>query len=64
LYDYQYTEKNCSTSFALIDVVDNIYEYLDNNQTVVRIYLDLQKTFDTVNRENLLYKFSPMVFVV
>ena len=36
-----------STSLALIDVVDNIYEKLDANQT---------KAFDTVNHEILLYK--------
>ena len=48
--------KNYSTSLALIDVVDNIYEKLDANQTVVGIYLDLTKAFDTVNHDILLYK--------
>jgi len=45
-----------STSLQLIDVVNNIYEKLDANQTVVGIYLDLTKAFDTVNHEILLYK--------
>ena len=54
LYNYQFGfRKNYSTSLALIDVVDNIYEKLDANQTVVGIYL---LTFDTVNHDILLYK--------
>lgn len=57
LYKYQFGfRKNYSTSLALIDVVDNIYENLDTNQTVVGIYLDLTKAFDTVNHDILLYK--------
>jgi len=39
-----------------LTVVDNIYEKLDANQTVVGIYLDLTKAFDTVNHDILLYK--------
>ena len=35
--------------------MDNIYEKLDANQTVVGIYLDLTKAFDTVNHDILLY---------
>ena len=41
--------KNHSTSLALIDVVDNIYENLDASLTVVGMCLDLTKAFDTVN---------------
>jgi len=44
------------TSVALLDVVDNIYQNLDASLTVVGIYLDLTKAFDTVNRDVLLYK--------
>jgi len=57
LYNYQFGfRKNHSTSLALIDVVDNIYENLDASLTVVGIYLDLTKAFDTVNHDILLYK--------
>jgi len=47
---------NHSTSLALIDVIDNILEHLDNYKHVIGIYLDLQKVFDTVNHRMLLYK--------
>ena len=49
-------EKNHSTALALIDVVDCMYQYLDNNETVIGLYLDLQKAFDTVNHKILLQK--------
>jgi len=57
LYQYQFGfRKNYSTSLALIDVVDSIIKYLDDSDTVVGIYLDLQKASDTVNHEILLAK--------
>jgi len=57
LYNYQFGfRKNHSTSLALIDVVDNIYQNLDASLTVAGIYLDLTKAFDTVNHDILLYK--------
>jgi len=46
--------KKHSATLALIDVVDNMYEDLDNNRTVVGIFLDLQKTIDSI----LLHKLS------
>jgi len=36
---------------ALIEVIDNILFHLDNIETVIGIYLDLQKAFNTVNRD-------------
>ena len=57
LYNYQFGfRKNHSTSLALIDVVDHIYQNLDASLTVAGIYLDLTKAFDTVNHDILLYK--------
>jgi hypothetical protein len=57
LYDFQFGFRaNHSTSLALVEVIDNIYNHLDNKDYIVGIYLDLQKAFDTVNHEILLWK--------
>ena len=57
LYSYQFGfRRNHSTGLALIDVVDQIYQSLDNHEKVIGIYLDLQKAFDTVDHTILLAK--------
>jgi len=57
LYKYQFGfRKNHSTSLALVDVLDTINNYLDKHEKVIAIYLDLQKAFDTVDHDILLYK--------
>jgi len=57
LYSYQFGfRKNYNTTLALIDVIDNIYSFLDNGEITIGIYLDLQKAFDTVNHDILLEK--------
>jgi len=57
LFNYQFGFRhNHSTTLALIDVVDKLYENLDKHNKVIGIYLDLQKAFDTVNHDILLHK--------
>ena len=57
LYEYQFGfRKNYSTILALLDVTDSIYENIDQGNYGVGIYIDLQKAFDTVNHDILLYK--------
>ena len=57
LYDYQFCfRKRHSTALALIEVVDNIYHNLDEGDRCCGAYLDLQKTFDTVDNELLQSK--------
>ena len=47
---------NHSTSNPLISLIDLIKKYLNNDYFVCGIFIDLQKTFDTVNHEILLVK--------
>ena len=57
LYDYQFGfRKGHSTTLALRDVLDQIYNQLDSNRKVLGIFLDLQKAFDTVDHQILLAK--------
>ena len=57
LYNYQFGfRKKHSTSLALIDTIDKIYEYLDKKENVIGIYFDLQKAFDVVDHSILLDK--------
>ena len=39
-----------------MEVIDSIYQYCDNNEITIGIYLDLQKAFDTVKHHYSLTK--------
>ena len=59
LYDYQFGfRKNHSTSLALFEVFQMIANELSSKNKVMGIFLDLQKAFDTVDYEILLFKLS------
>ena len=59
LYEFQFGfRQNHSTSLALIEIVDNILEDLQNGKYVAGIYLDLSKAFDTVDHKILLNKLN------
>ena len=59
LYNYQFgLRRNYSTTLALIDILEDIYDSLDNKEYVLGIYLDLKKTFDTVDHSSLLWKLN------
>jgi len=59
LYKYQFGfRKNDSTSQAVMEVVHEIYQYCDNREVTMGIYLCLQKAFDTVNHPILIGKLA------
>ena len=41
--------KNHSTTLALINIIDNIYQNLNDNHFVIGIFLDLSKAFDAID---------------
>ena len=49
-------QRNVSTNHALVDVVTQSFENINNNVYTGLIFLDLTKAFDTVNHEILLHK--------
>ncbi len=57
LYKYQFGfRENHSTSLALIEIIENVHQYLDNKEIVIGVYIDLTKAFDTVQHDILLHK--------
>ena len=47
-----------STEHAILDIVNKIQEYMDKGMFSCRVFIDLQKAFDTVNHHILLQKLS------
>jgi hypothetical protein len=59
LYPYQFGfRENHSTSLALIEIVDNIRQSIEEGKYTLGIYLDLTKAFDTVDHTILLDKLN------
>ena len=47
-----------STEHALISLIETVKKYLDDGKLACGIFIDLQKTFDTVNHDILIEKLS------
>ena len=57
LSDSQFgVRRNHSTCLALINVIDEIYQHIDNRDKVLGMYLDLQKAYDSIDHDILLFK--------
>merc|ERR1712013_573928 len=57
LFNRQYGfQKEKSTEYALIDIVDNIMSSLEQKESPCCVFLDFAKAFDTVNHKILLGK--------
>ena len=59
IYDLQFGfRQKYSTSHAFIHLTDKIREQLDNGNFACRIFVDLQKAFDTVDYDILIQKLN------
>ena len=57
LYKSQYGfRKQMSTSLAIIELVEEITNSLDNHEATVGVFIDLKKAFDTVDHSILIEK--------
>ena len=64
LFSYQFGfRKSHSTYMALMTLMDNLINFLDNGEYVIGIFLDFSKAFDTVDHGILLQKLSSYGFV-
>ena len=48
--------KNCSTDFAIIELIDKVTKQLSQKEHVIAVFMDLSKAFDTIDHNILLYK--------
>lgn len=57
LYDSQYGfRKNRSTTMAALELINDAIQALENNESMLAVFLDLSKAFDTINHSLLLSK--------
>ena len=65
LYEFQFGfQKGKSTHLVIMMLVNKVTEALDQGQSVVGVFLDFPKAFDTVDYNILLQKWISMEYVV
>ena len=47
---------NCSTSMALMELLEEITNSIDNKKSTIGVFIDLKKAFDTINHGILIKK--------
>ena len=57
-------EKNHSTETATIKFTDKIISALDSNKYPACFFIDLSKTFDTIDHDILLHKLKNMALII
>ncbi len=58
-YKSQYGFRNeHSTEYATLEIVDRLMTEMDKNETLINIYLDRSKAFDTLDHNILIQKFK------
>ena len=54
-----------STTLAVLNVIEKLYEHLDESETAIGVYLDIQKAFDCVDHKMLVnhqWKYRPRAY--
>ena len=65
LHEFQFGfQKGKSTHLAIMMLVDKVTEALDQDESVVGVFLDFFKAFDTVDHNILLQKWINVEYVV
>lgn len=54
-------EKNRTTTFSVMGMVDEISKAVENDECSVGIYIDLQKAFDTIDHSKLMAKLEKYI---
>ena len=55
---------SCSANHIKVNLVESVKKYIDNNDYICNVFIDLQKAFDTVDHQVLLQNVTIMVFEV
>ena len=51
-----------STDYALVELIDSIFDSFNERKHAIGIFVDLPKAFDTVDHDILVKNFNSVVF--
>ena len=65
IFKRQFSFRSCySSHHTIVNLVESIKKYIDNNNCVCTVFINLEKAFDTVDHQILLQNFTIVVFEV